>query len=68
MAKDSQSRKWQITVNNPVEKGYTHERIREILAGMNRYLLVHGGRDWRKWHLSHTYLYPGTRRYQLFNY
>ena len=34
MAKDSQSRKWQITVNNPVEKGYTHERIREILAGM----------------------------------
>ncbi len=34
MTKDSQSRKWQITVNNPVEKGYTHERIREILAGM----------------------------------
>lgn len=34
MAKDSQSRKWQITINNPVEKGYTHDRIREILAGM----------------------------------
>jgi hypothetical protein len=30
--KDSKSRKWQITINNPVEKGYTHERIREELS------------------------------------
>ena len=29
---DSQSRKWQITINNPIEKGYTHERIKEQLA------------------------------------
>lgn len=34
MAKDSQSRKWQITINNPSEKGLTHERLREILGGM----------------------------------
>lgn len=34
MAKDSQSRKWQITINNPVEKGFTHDRINEILSGM----------------------------------
>lgn len=27
MDKDSQTRKWQITINNPVEKGYTHEVI-----------------------------------------
>lgn len=32
MQKDSQSRKWQITINNPLEKGYTHEKIQEILG------------------------------------
>lgn len=31
MLNDSQSRKWQITINNPIEKGYTHEKIRELL-------------------------------------
>lgn len=31
---DSQSRKWQITINNPVEKGFTHDRIREIVGDM----------------------------------
>ena len=34
MANDSQSRKWQITINNPVEKGFTHDRLKEILSGM----------------------------------
>lgn len=34
MANDSQSRKWQITINNPQEKGFAHDRIKEILAGM----------------------------------
>ena len=29
---DTQSRKWQLTINNPVEKGYTHDRIKEILS------------------------------------
>ena len=32
MAKDSQGRKWQITINNPVEKGYTHDKIKEELS------------------------------------
>lgn len=34
MASDTQSRKWQVTINNPVEKGFTHERLKEILSGM----------------------------------
>ena len=34
MEKDSMSRKWQITINNPAEKGFTHERIREHLSTM----------------------------------
>lgn len=31
MNNDTRSRKWQITINNPVEKGYTHDKIVEIL-------------------------------------
>nr|DAW36395.1 MAG TPA: Papillomavirus helicase [Inoviridae sp.] len=26
---DSQSRKWQITINNPTEKGLTHDKLTE---------------------------------------
>lgn len=32
--KDSQSRKWQLTFNNPVEKGFTHSKLHEILTSM----------------------------------
>lgn len=31
MEKDSRSRKWLITINNPKEKGFTHERIEDEL-------------------------------------
>lgn len=31
MITDSRCRKWQITINNPLEKGYTHDKIKEIL-------------------------------------
>lgn len=34
MASDSQSRKWQVTINNPAEKGFTHDKLKELLAGM----------------------------------
>lgn len=30
--KDTQSRKWQITINNPKEKNFSHERIKEELS------------------------------------
>lgn len=32
MAKDSQSRKWQVTINNPAEKDITHDTIKERLS------------------------------------
>ncbi len=32
MQLDSQSRKWQLTINNPIDKGFTHENIIEILT------------------------------------
>lgn len=28
---DTQSRKWQITINNPIEKGFSHDKIKEVL-------------------------------------
>lgn len=31
---NSQSRKWLLTINNPQDAGFTHERIRDILAGI----------------------------------
>lgn len=33
MNNDSRTRKWQITINNPVDKGYTHDKIIDILSG-----------------------------------
>lgn len=36
MENDKASRKWQITINNPVEKGFTHEKIREKLNEFNK--------------------------------
>lgn len=32
IAKDSQCRKWQITINNPEKYGFTHEKIKELLS------------------------------------
>ena len=29
LAKDTQTRKWQITINNPTDKGYTHSSIKD---------------------------------------
>lgn len=30
--KDTQARKWQLTINNPLEKGYTHDKLKELLG------------------------------------
>lgn len=32
MEKDTRSRKWQITINNPVDKGFTHDKLKELLG------------------------------------
>lgn len=34
LQKDTQSRKWQLTINHPAEKGFTHIRIKEIVSTM----------------------------------
>lgn len=30
--KDPQSRKWLFTINNPIDKGFTHDKLKDILA------------------------------------
>lgn len=35
MKQESRSRKWQITINNPHDKSYTHDYIQTILKGIN---------------------------------
>lgn len=30
MEKDTRSRKWQLTINNPAEKGFTHDKLKEL--------------------------------------
>ncbi len=60
MAKDKQSRKWQITINNPLEKDLTHEKIKEILDTMKSvtYFCMSdeiGGQE--KTHHTHLFLY-----------
>lgn len=32
--KDTRCRKWMVTINNPVDKGFDHDRIRTTLAGI----------------------------------
>lgn len=32
MEKDTASRKWQITINNPIEKGFTHDKIKKLMS------------------------------------
>jgi len=34
MAKDTQSRKWQVTMNNPEEKGFTHDALKMALDSL----------------------------------
>ncbi len=34
MTNNTQSRKWQITINNPVDKGYDHQKIIDIVSNL----------------------------------
>lgn len=34
MEKDTQSRKWQLTINNPVEHNFDHKKIRELIGNI----------------------------------
>ena len=35
---DTQTRKWLLTINNPVDKGYSHDKIKDIISNMSNVL------------------------------
>ena len=39
--KDTMTRKWQITINNPKDKGMTHEYIAQKVGEMKREHIIH---------------------------
>lgn len=56
MTRDSQSRKWQITINNPLEKGYTHEKIKEELSKLKSVLYYCMADEAGQTHHTHIYV------------
>lgn len=37
MVNNTQSRKWQITINNPEEHGFNHNHVKEVLTGLKSF-------------------------------
>lgn len=56
MAYDSQSRKWQITINNPLDKGYTHEKIKGELNKFKSTLYYFMADEAGQTHHTHIYI------------
>lgn len=53
--KNIQARKWQITINNPLDKGYTHEQIKAKLEKISS--CVYWAMADEMGHTHHTHLY-----------
>lgn len=56
-SKDIQSRKWQITVNNPIPKGYTHEKIKKELQALKSLVYCCISDEIANIHHTHIYTY-----------
>lgn len=59
MNKDSQSRKWQLTINNPLEKDFNHDKIKEKLGQLKScvyYCLSDEVGNKEKTHHTHIYI------------
>ena len=53
---DKQSRKWNIVINNPVPKGFTHERIAELLHSMKPLVYYCVADEQGEQHHTHLYV------------
>ncbi|WP_258111599.1 hypothetical protein [Alicyclobacillus sp. SP_1] len=56
MPKDTQSRKWQITINNPLDYGFTHERIKKELDHLKSTLYYCMADELGSTHHTHIYV------------
>lgn len=53
---DIQSRKWQLTINNPLEKDYTHDKIKKILHSFKPLIYYCISDEIAKIHHTHIYI------------
>ena len=62
--KDTRSRKWNLTINNPVDHELTHEVIKELLAGfksLEYYCMADEKGLEDETHHTHLFLYSGNQ-------
>lgn len=52
---DTQCRKWQITINNPIDKGFTHEKIARELQGLKSIVYYCMADESGQTHHTHIY-------------
>lgn len=55
--KDMQSRKWQITINNPIPKGYPHEKIKKELQALKSLGYYCMSDEIANTHHTHVFIY-----------
>lgn len=56
MAQNKQARKWQLTFNNPIEKSYTHDKIKEELKKLKSLVYWCMADEVGKTHHTHIYV------------
>lgn len=57
MEKDTRSRKWQLTLNNPLDYGYTHDKIKEFLGEFNKLVYWCMADEVGEENTPHTHIY-----------
>ena len=66
MARSAAYRKYQITINNPIDKGFTHDTIRSILSGLSGCLYWCMCDEVGQQGTLHTHLYAAFRNAVMF--
>jgi len=56
MSSDIQGRKWQLTINNPTKKGYTHEKIKQELMSFKSLQYYCMSDEIANTHHTHVYI------------
>lgn len=59
---DSRTRKWQIIINNPNEKGYSHDWLKQILSGLNQVVYWCMADEIGECGTYHTHLYVAFKQ------
>lgn len=57
MTRDTQSRKWHITINNPIDKGFSHDKIKETLGSFKSLIYYCMADEAGQTHHTHVYIF-----------